>query len=90
MTHDEILAVVTANRDGQPIEWWNVLTRQWLPWEQTDAAFLLSALSARAKLRVKPEPRRGFVADVFVYPTEAAARTCFPQAEIIEFLEVVK
>jgi hypothetical protein len=38
---------------------------------------------------VKPEPRRGFCPDTFVYPTRAMAEQFFPRAKIIEFVEVV-
>ena len=90
MTHDELIEVVKANRDGQPIEWYNALTQKWLLWEHTDAADLLSALGARAKLRVKPEPRRLWIPDVMAYTTRDGAARAFPDANILEVVEVVQ
>ena len=89
MTHDEILAVVTAHRDKKDIQFREIGAAAWgdysTEFKRGSLEELIRDLDTDVfEFRAKPEPRRGFVADVFVYPTEAAARTCFPEANIVE------
>ena len=89
MTHDEMIAVLQAHRDGKTVQNWDVIDRQWVDWDGEDPRSLAECM-ARARFRVNPEPRRLFVPDVMAYTTREGARRAFPQAEIIEFVEVVK
>ena len=89
MTHDEMIAVIAAHRDGKTLQVSNCgKWRDCGPGERL--MDIIADIAGGDTFRVKPEPRRGFVADVVVYPTEAAARTCFPKATIIEVVEVVQ
>ena len=85
MTHNEIIAVIAAHRDGKTIQ--RKYGQRWIDIE--DLGELVVQLS-EGILRVKPEPRRGFVPDVFVFATLEAAKASFEKAEIIEFVEVVE
>jgi len=89
MNHNEMIEVIAAHRDGKALQCWSHAGQTWVNWEHSEADQLRRSMGA-TKFRVKPEPRRGFVADVFAYETRAVAEKLFPQAEIIEFVEVVK
>ena len=90
MTHDEMIAVIAAHRDGRAIQvkrrsghrWWNCDGKVKL-------ADILSDMAGGDTFRIRPEPRRGFFPDVLYETREEAARY-FPQVEIIEFVEVEK
>jgi hypothetical protein len=88
MTHDEMIEVLQAHRDGKTVQNWDVIDRQWVDWDGEDAATLVECM-ARARFRVKPEPRRLFIPDVFTYTTREGARRAFPQANILEVVEVL-
>jgi len=87
MTHDELIKVIEAHRDGKQIQ-----LRYHTVWRDIDvAAYRIDELlEDEYKFRVKPEPRRGFFPDTFVYETRETAERHFPQAEIVEFVEVVR
>ena len=91
MTHDEIIAVVTAHRDGKTLQWWQSPENQWIDWTLREYTTdqLLRGMTI-TKFRVKPEPRRGFVPDICTFETLADATDMFPHAEIIEFVEVLR
>jgi len=86
MTHDELIAVVTAHRDGKQIQL--CYTTGWRDIDVT-AYRLGELLSDEYAFRVKPNPRRGFVAKVRVYATREMAQVRFPDDDIIEMVEVV-
>ena len=89
MTHDELIEVIAAHRDGKSLQCWCHGQKAWVDWEHAEADQLRKAMGATV-FRVKPEPRRGFFPDTFVYDTREEAERHFPQAEIIEFVEVVQ
>jgi hypothetical protein len=89
MTHDELIAVIAAHRDGRDIQWLRDYDKKWMDMETCNIGRFLWEL-ASTPCRVKPQPRRGFVADVFVHQDRETVRRYFPQAEIIEFVEVVE
>ena len=89
MNHDEMIAVLQAHRDGKTVQNWDVFDHRWVDWDGEDAASLAECM-ARARFRAKPEPRRLFIPDVFVYATREGARLAFPQANIIEAVEVLQ
>ncbi len=51
MTHDEMIAVIQAHKDGKQIQYYSTNQQQWFDEKQPDWAF------EQAVYRVKPEPR---------------------------------
>ena len=91
MTHDEMIEVIAAHRDGKTLQWWNVIEGQWTDWTRREytADQLIRAMSL-AKFRVKPQPRRVFVPAVMTYTTRDGAQRAFPTDDIIEVVEFVE
>ena len=58
MTHDEIIAVIAAHRDGKLLQ---ILRDQEWQQESFKTAELLHNLAFGLKIRPKPEPRRVYV-----------------------------
>ena len=85
MTHDEHIEIVAAHRDGKTIQ--RKYGLRWIDIEDWDE---LIVQLHEGIVRIKPEPRRGFFPDVFTYDTREEATRHFPQAEIIEFVEVLR
>ena len=97
MTHDEIIAVVQAHKDGQDLQWWRECDKTWVDLETCNAGRLLWTMASTA-VRVKPQPRRLWVADVgtidrvgvLAFATKDDAEHAWPTREIGEYVEVVK
>ena len=87
MTHDEMIEVIAAHRDGKAIQ-----IQDMKQWQDTTVTLerLIELIHAHWRFRVKPEPRRLWIPDVFVYTTREDAVRAFPQANIIEVVEVVQ
>lgn len=98
MTHDEIIAVIAAHREGKSLQVQARNTRQWLDClQEATLEDILSDAVGGEKFRVKPEPRRLFVPLAHSgglvkrhYGTLAALRAEWPNGEYAEFVEVVQ
>jgi len=89
MTHNEMIEVIAAHRDGKALQCWSHAGQTWVDWKHSEADQLRRSMGA-TKFRVKPEPRRGFVPSTFVYETERCAQQAFPASTIIEVVEVLR
>jgi len=92
MTHDEIIAVIAAHRDGKPLQ--QKVSVDWLDYKPANVEAVLFALSSPTlTFRVKPEPRRVYVpynADVctgVAYTHLASAESAWSECEIVTFIE---
>lgn len=90
MTHDEMIAVIQAHRDGKAIEY-TYGKHGWM--SATTPSWDFSAYT----YRVKPEPREWWVVlakdkTVFLtgYPTESLARSNWPDYDVVKVREVLK
>ena len=90
MTHDEMIEVIAAHGDGKTLQWWKSKENQWTDWTLREYTVdqLLRGMTI-TKFRVKPQPRRLFIPDVMAYTTREGARRAFPQANILEVVEVL-
>jgi hypothetical protein len=83
MTHEEMIQVIMAHRDGKEIQMKSKgLGSKWFecPGPMWNFGYV--------DYRVKPEPRRGFCPDAFRFDSYREAHQAFPGAQIIEFVEV--
>jgi hypothetical protein len=89
MTHDEMIEVIAAHRDGRDLQWWREHDKTWVDLETCNIERLRWTM-ASTDVRVKPQPRRVFVPAVMTYTTRDGAQRAFPRDDIIEVVEVVK
>jgi len=91
MTHDEMIEVLQAHRDGKTLQWWKSKENQWTDWTLREYTTdqLLRGMTI-TKFRVKPQPRRVFVPAVMTYTTRDGAQRAFPTDDIIEVVEFVE
>jgi hypothetical protein len=94
MTHDEIIAVIAAHRDGKPLQqkgsvgWLN-----YKPASMEDLLFRLGRPMSTLTLRPKPEPRRVYVpfnagdCTGVAYTDLASAESAWLDCEIVAFVE---
>ena len=94
MTHDEIIAILEAHRDGKPLQqkgsvgWLN-----YRPINLGNLLFNLGKVDSTLTLRPKPKPRRVYVpcsisgAVDFGYTSAEKARDDYPDSEIVAFVE---
>ena len=85
MTHNELIAVIAAHRDGKTIQ--RQYGQRWIDIESLDE---LVVQLDEGIVRVKPEPRRLWIPDVMAYTTRDGAARAFPDANILEVVEVVQ
>ena len=94
MTHDEIIDVIAAHRDGKPLQ--QKGTVAWLNYKPAgleDLLFHLSCPVGPVTIRPKPEPRRVYVpCDANgccgkAYSLLDYAEREYPNAEIVTFVE---
>lgn len=56
MTHDEIIAVVQAHKDGKKIEIYNPISESWYILNWNDIESIISGISNGTNYRIAPEP----------------------------------
>ena len=89
MTHDEIIEVLKAHQDRKQLQLRHKGT--WVDcMSNPELLSVLSDLSKGDTFRVKPEPRRGFVAASVVFESREMAEACMLSNEILEVVEVVQ
>ena len=88
ITHDQASELIEAHRRKVALQ--TVSQGRWVDYSRTAELWQLLQDLARADFRVKPEPRRGFVATTRIYASREMAESRFPGDEIIEFVEVLR
>ena len=93
--HDKMIEVIAAHRDKKDIQIREIGKPGWGDYStefkrQTLRELIRDLDTSVFEFRLKPEPRRGFFPETFRFGSHREAQQAFPQAEIIEFVEVVQ
>lgn len=87
MSHNEMIAVIAAHRDGKPVQVWNHAHQKWydLPSDTLPGEFAFNLRDYRVKSE-PPKPREFWIAPA---PLGICAITSFPQVGYIHVREVL-
>lgn len=56
MTHDEIIAVIQAHKEGKPLEYYNLISNSWHTVREEGLTEILAGTSRGQSYRIAPEP----------------------------------
>ena len=88
LTHDQAIELIAACRDGKQLQFRDAAGKWW-SYQNPALSTILLGILGEIEIRIRPEPRRGFFPDSLLFTTRALAESAFPQAEIVEFVEVL-